>query len=132
MKSVHLDTLTIETPPGLADRETSASGPVTCLGFEQRIVVIGILVDLAALLVFKLPVLIVALGAVVDWLQEGRLVLLHHVGAGTAVGDKKDTCLREGQLCICIPSAVTKAGFHSHAVLVYVMCHITLFHSEPS
>lgn len=59
---------------------------VTCLRVGQRVVMIRSLVDIAAMLVFSLCVLIVALCAVVYGLEKVRLVLLHHIGGGTAVG----------------------------------------------
>lgn len=66
--------------------DPAALVPVIRLAVRQLIEVIGILLDSAAVLVFRLGVLIIALCAVVYRLQKGRLILLHHVGGGAAAG----------------------------------------------
>lgn len=69
---------------------SAASVPVTRLRVRQGIVVVGGLLVVAAVFVVALRVLVVALGAVVYRLQEGRLLLLHHIGGGAAVGYQKN------------------------------------------
>lgn len=69
----------------------SASVPAG-LGVRQGVVVIGVLVAVVAGIVFRLRLLVVAVFAVVDGLQEARLVLLHHVSGGAAAGQRSRCC----------------------------------------
>lgn len=56
---------------------------------------IGVLVAVVAGFDFGLRLLVVAVFAVVDGLQEARLILLHHVSGGAAAGQRSRTFLKQ-------------------------------------
>ena len=68
------------------------------LAVRQLVQVDGRVLGLVAGLVVGLGLLVIAVGAVVHLLLEGRLVLLHHVGGGAAAGHETQTTAHSSAL----------------------------------